>query len=221
MLPFKEVFPDELEEFVLDKHYSGFCVYKVIFKEKDMVKSLLPEKKFDLQNYYSNPHEFKSIFDSYLPYITALINCIYWTPQYPKFVKVKDLEKLFKHSDQPRLRIIGDISCDIDGSIECTKQTTTPEVPTFVYDPVTDKIRLGYKGRGVLVMAIDNLPSEIPLESSVFFSNALKSFVPDIARADYNSEFSRCHLPGPIKKAVILYRGKLTPDYYYMRKYLG
>ncbi len=68
-------------------------------------------------------------------------------------------------------------------------------------------------------MAVDNLPAEIPLESSVFFSSALKPLVPDIAKADFSREFSDCHLPEAVKRAVILFRGKFTPDYEYMKNF--
>jgi alpha-aminoadipic semialdehyde synthase len=70
-------------------------------------------------------------------------------------------------------------------------------------------------------MAVYNLPAEIPLESSVFFSQALKPYVPSIAAADYGGEFARCNLPDVVRKAVILYRGQLTADYSYLKKFIG
>jgi len=69
-------------------------------------------------------------------------------------------------------------------------------------------------------MAIDNLPAEISLESSIFFSNVLKSFIPAIAKADFSGDFDHCHLPAPIKNAVIIYRGKFAPDYEYMKEFI-
>jgi alpha-aminoadipic semialdehyde synthase len=69
-------------------------------------------------------------------------------------------------------------------------------------------------------MAVDILPSELPRESSIAFSDALLKFVPDIVMADYNTSFENLNLPNPIKRAVILHKGKLTPDYEYIQKYL-
>ena len=69
-------------------------------------------------------------------------------------------------------------------------------------------------------MAIDNLPAEIPLESSIFFSNVLKRFVPAIAGADFLKGFENCFLPEAVKKAVILFQGQFTPDYEYMKKFI-
>ena len=70
------------------------------------------------------------------------------------------------------------------------------------------------------VMAIDNLPCELPRESSYAFSNAFNSFVPEIAKADFTQNYDDLDLPSAIKKAVILYHGRLTPDYHYINKYL-
>jgi len=78
----------------------------------------------------------------------------------------------------------------------------------------------GYEGRGVVIMAVDNLPAEIPLESSIFFSQSLKPLVPAIAKADFTGSIEKCALPPSVKKAVILYRGQFTPEYEYMNNFI-
>ena len=90
----------------------------------------------------------------------------------------------------------------------------------FVYDPIKEEIKYGVEGRGSVVMAIDNLPAEISRESSIFFSDALKPFIPEIAQADFSGNFESCNLPYAIKKAVILFRGSFTPDYEYMKNFI-
>jgi alpha-aminoadipic semialdehyde synthase len=105
--------------------------------------------------------------------------------------------------------------------VECTVQATTPDNPVFVYDPLEEKARDGVEGRGIVVMATDNLPAEISLESSIFFSNALKPLVPAIAKADFSGNFADCNLPDAVKKAVILYKGKFTPDYEYIKNLIN
>jgi alpha-aminoadipic semialdehyde synthase len=90
-----------------------------------------------------------------------------------------------------------------------------------VYNPTTDTIRDGYEGDGVVVMAVDNLPCELPRESSESFSQTLLRFIPDIMKADFSApDFEHLKLPPEIKNAVILYRGKLTPNYEYINKFL-
>ncbi|MFQ5722404.1 MAG: hypothetical protein ACE5GI_07915, partial [Candidatus Aminicenantales bacterium] len=86
--------------------------------------------------------------------------------------------------------------------------------------PIQEKAVDGFQGRGVVVMAVDNLPAEISLESSIFFSQALMPFVPAIALADYSQSFDSINLPPPIKRAVILYQGQFTSDYQYMKKFI-
>jgi saccharopine dehydrogenase (NAD+, L-lysine-forming) len=220
LLPHQEVKPEKIASFFEQKNYAANRVYKVVFEEKHMVKPLQENKKFDLQDYYDNPQKYESIFSAYLPFLTGIVNCIFWTPKYPRFVTKKSLRRLFMMENKPRLRIIGDISCDIEGSVECTVQATTPDNPVFVYDPFEEKASNGVEGRGIVVMAIDNLPAEIPLESSIFFSNALKPLVSAIARADFSGNFENCNLPNSVKKAVIIYRGKFTPDYEYMKNFI-
>jgi len=220
LLPFEEVSPSHLQQFFENKQYTASKVYKTVFKEEDMVAPVALGQKFELQDYYHHPQKYKSIFERYLPFLTILINCIYWTPRYPRFVTKKFLKNLWQSEVNPRLKVIGDISCDVEGSIECTLHSTTPGQPVFTYDPLLGKAIAGVQGRGVVVMAVDNLPAEISLESSIFFSHALMPFIPAIAQADYSQPFPSLSLPAPIKKAVILYRGQFTPDYQYMKKFI-
>jgi alpha-aminoadipic semialdehyde synthase len=220
LLPFEEITPDKIEELLESKSYSSSTVYKVIFKENHMVEPISSDSPFELEDYYNNPQKYRSVFEKYLPYLSILMNCIYWTQQYPRFVTKSFLKQLWTKEDSPKLKVIGDISCDVDGSVECTVRATSPDNPIFVYDPIRGDVKDGYNGRGVVVMAVDNLPAEIPLESSVFFSQSLMPLVKGIAEADFSGDFEGSRLPDPIKKATIVFRGKFTPDYEYMRDFL-
>jgi hypothetical protein len=121
----------------------------------------------------------------------------------------------------PRLKVVGDITCDIDGSVECTVKATDSEEPVYVYDAAKDAALMGIEGNGPVVMAVYNLPAELPIGSSAFFSGCLKKYVPVIALADFRSPFDNCELPPEVRKAVILYSGELTPDYKYLSGCLG
>jgi len=215
-LPIKSISPDDIKKTF--ENPLNKCLYKVVFKEKDTVEPISSNDKFDLKDYYQNPGRYKSVFDRYIPDLTILMNCIYWDNRYPRLV-TKDFVKN-NYGDRWRLQIIGDISIDINGAIEFTEKSTTPDSPVFVYNPLSDTIKDGYLGEGVIVMGIDNLPCELPKESSIYFSEVLYPFVPLIVKADFNVEFDTCKLSPEIKKGVILYHGQLTPDYQYMDKYL-
>ncbi len=79
---------------------------------------------------------------------------------------------------------------------------------------------MGYEGEGILVMSVDILPSELPRDSSIAFGDALFGYVAAIAKADYDKSFEKLDLPAPIKRAVILHHGELTPDYQYLKDFI-
>ncbi len=221
LLPFEDVKPAGLREMFRLKSYIRNRVYKAVFKEEDMVEPKTRGHPFNLQEYYDHPEKYKPVLSTYIPYLTVLVNAIFWSPQYPQFVTKKFLKKHYLGSERPRLRVIGDISCDVNGGVECTVRCTTPANPVFIYDLEKDMAMEGVNGRGPVIMAVDNLPAEISLESSVFFSQTIKPFIPAIAAADYTGAFDQCSLPPELKRAVILFRGGLTPDYEYMRKFIS
>lgn len=223
LLPTIEVAPAELVDLPTDDRYH---LYKVVFTEADMVEPLNPTARFSLEHYYEHPHYYRSRFERYLPYLTLLINGIYWTPRYPRLVTREGLRALFQQSDAPRLRVIGDISCDTEGAIECTMHTTNPGNPVYVYDPISCEAQTpgadaqACTGRGVVILAVDNLPCELPRESSMHFSETLLPFVPHIAKANYDVSFEDTDLPQSLKNATILWHGELTPQYLYLEEYL-
>jgi alpha-aminoadipic semialdehyde synthase len=219
ILPVTEIPPEGI--FKVFENPSPTKVYKVVFKEKDMVEPRQPGSLFDLQDYYDRPEKYRSQFDVYLPCLTVLMNCIFWNPRYPRVVTRNSIRALSHSSGEQRLRVIGDISCDLEGSIEFNKKITDPDSPIYVYNAVDDIISDGYKGDGVVVMSIDNLPCELPRESSTEFSHVLKRFIPGFLSSDFSQEFFQCGLPLPLKKAVILYHGDLTSNYQYLSKYLS
>jgi alpha-aminoadipic semialdehyde synthase len=214
-LPVKEISPKNIND--LQNNFSNKLIYKIVFKEEDIVKPI-SDKGFDLQEYYTKPELYKTIFQSYIDKLTILMNCIYWTKKYPRLVTKKYLKE--NYSQEFKLQVIGDISVDINGAIELTEKVTTPDSPVFIYNPETENIKDGYENDGVVVMAVDNLPCELPRESSRAFSDSLIGFIPSIAKADFSVDFDQLSLPPEIKKAVILHHGKLTPDYSYINKFL-
>jgi alpha-aminoadipic semialdehyde synthase len=97
---------------------------------------------------------------------------------------------------------------------------TSPDKPAFTYIIDENRAKLGVEGEGPVVMAVDNLPCELPRESSTSFSETLLDFIPALAKADFTVEFSDLELPREFKDAVIVYRGKLTEKFQYLEEYL-
>ncbi len=215
LLPYKELSPEALAEQYDSLSSENGTLYKVVFKEEHMVSPLSGD--FELLEYFNHPERYKAKFHHWLPYINVLVNCIYWTEDYPRLVTKEYLQS----NKCSSLEVIGDISCDINGSIEITKKATYPDHPSFSYHPEDDNFTDDIIANGVTVMAIDNLPCEFPAESSTEFSTVLKNFIPEIVKADFSLPTDDLTLPAPIKKALILHQGELTKDYEYMNEFLN
>ncbi len=149
------------------------------------------------------------------------MNAIYWTPVSPRLVTKAHLAQQYREGGLSKLKVIGDMSCDVEGAIEATVRATEPDNPIYVYEPLTGQALDGVAGNGPVIMAVDNLPCELPAESSADFSQVLKAFVPAIAAADYAVPFEALALPPEIKRAVITHQGELTPRYQYLEKHLA
>lgn len=218
LLPSKEITPEQLLKLNNRKNHPNNIIYKVVFKEEHISRRK-DGSSFDLQDYYRHPEKYKNDFEQYIPHLTILMNCMYWDARYPRIVTKQYIKGLFA-AGNPKLTVIGDVTCDPDGSIEFTHKGTEIEDPVFVYNPDHDTPAMGFKGHGMLVMAVDILPSELPMDSSMAFADALFPFVKAIAEADYETPTSELQLPSAIKKALILHKGKLTPAYEYIQEYL-
>lgn len=220
LLPHETVAPKALAALAGTAKPAGSGLYKTVFKEEDMVRPSAPGGVFDLQDYYREPGKYVSIVEDYVPHLGMIINGIYWTEKYPKFITKPFLRKLYGGPVPPKLKVVGDITCDVNGSVECTVEATHSEDPVYVYDPAKDAALMGIEGNGPVVMAVYNLPAELPVESSTFFGGGLRSYVPVLAAADFDGPFEACRLPEELRRAIILYKGELTPDYRYMADFV-
>ncbi|HPE99735.1 MAG TPA: bifunctional lysine ketoglutarate reductase /saccharopine dehydrogenase family protein [Bacteroidales bacterium] len=217
LLPVKEIFPEDLP--LLKEDISdGKVVYKVVFKEQDMVKHVGEERPFDLQHYYQHPEEYKSRFFDYLENMSVLVHGSYWDARYPRVVSKNEIARLYSKSN-PKLVVVGDISCDPDGGVEFTHKGTEISDPVFVYNPATGIPAMGFDGDGVCVMSVDILPSELPRDASRGFSDALRPFVESIVECDFNNSYENLTIAPAIKRALILHNGELTKPFEYISKY--
>lgn len=218
IFPSVEVSPEQLSELEkLDIPHNKLV--KVVFKEEHTVEPIEPMAEFDKFHYFANPTKYRSIFAKYLDKLSVLVNCIYWSAESPRLMTIEDAKKIHSQKN-PKLKVIGDISCDIKGGIECTLKATQPDVPAYVYDVNSGSIVEGVEGNGPVIMAVDNLPCELAKESSEAFSEALKPFVPSLGKINFDVDFEQADLPDPIKKAVILWKGKFTPKFSFMNSYI-
>jgi saccharopine dehydrogenase (NAD+, L-lysine-forming) len=221
LLPTRQITPAELPLLAGRDDLERNVIYKVVFREEDTVAPLAANRLFDLQEFVQYPERYRSRFEAYLTHLSVLVNCIYWDTPYPRLVTKAVARQLYGGDTPPRLRVIGDISCDIEGAIEVTVKATDPSTPAFVWDPNTGAAIDGVAGKGPVIMAVDNLPCELPVESSSAFGDALLPFLPALAACDFSADFESCALPPELKRATIVYHGDLTPDYRYLEKYVA
>ena len=221
LLPVQAISPAELKNVAHDRTRDARVVYKVVFREEDLVEPLEAGNAFDLDDYFRlGKAAYRSVFDRYVDDLSVLVNCVYWDERYPRLLTLDRCRRLWAPGRSPKLRVIGDISCDVNGSVECTVKPTEPGNPVYVYEPATGKATDGFAGDGPVVMAVEILPSEIPRESSIDFSRVLKRFVPHLATADLSRSFAELDLPPELKRAVIVYQGELTPEYGYLKSFI-
>jgi alpha-aminoadipic semialdehyde synthase len=215
---FKQITPEQLAD--VDKlEVASDELVKVIFSEEHTVEPKDETQEFDKFDYFSHPEKYQSIFARNLDYLSVLVNCIFWSAKSPRLMTLEDTNRIYS-ADNPKLKVIGDISCDIEGGIECTLKATQPDNPIFVYDIDKKTDVDGVEGRGPVIMSVDNLPCELSKEASEAFSAALKPFMLSLINLDTNLKFEDADLPDPIRKAVILWNGEFTPDYKFMQAYL-
>ncbi|MBC8376960.1 MAG: hypothetical protein H8E26_13020 [FCB group bacterium] len=215
-LPMHEMSAEELLAADLDALHGQLI--KVVFKEKDMFEPLDSNTEFELQDYFDHPEKYRAKFQPYLNKMHMLVNCIYWDTPYPRLVTLEDIKA--HYAADKTLMVVGDITCDIDGAIQFNTGATLSPDPVYIHDINMGKKIMGFKGEGPVVMAVDNLPTELPREASEAFGEALIPFVYAMGACDYSEPFESLDLPAEVKRAVIAHAGKLTPDFEMLKKYL-
>ncbi|MEM1204102.1 MAG: bifunctional lysine ketoglutarate reductase /saccharopine dehydrogenase family protein [Acidobacteriota bacterium] len=217
LLPHETVLPEDLKRVVQRRRRDR--IFKVVFEKHHLARPTDPTRTFVEAEYHQHPERFRERLSEFLPYLGVLVNGIYWTEAYPRFVRRETVDTLWREGRR-RLKVIGDVTCDIDGAVELTYKATQPDHPVYTYDPTSGTFTDGLEGPGIAILAVDNLPCELPRDASDHFSHALRDFVPAIAAADYDVPFEDLDLPSEILAAVVTHRGKLAPEYRYLRQHL-
>jgi alanine dehydrogenase len=227
LLPHQDISMNEVEDVFKNgsrnKLYALQIDIEDIYRLKgETINNLGEYENFNIrgkQHYYlEHPDYFESNLDKILPFVTIIMNCVIWSNKYPRSITKQMTKKLWPTSET--LKVIGDITCDPNGSIEFSKETWIDE-PVYIYNPVTESVRNGFEGNGIAVMAVTNLPCEFSADASIQFSDDLKPFLQKIVQANYKGSLDESNLPEEIKRAVILWKGKFTNKYFHMIKYIS
>lgn len=165
--------------------------------------------EFSRHEFYENPELYDADFLKYAKVTDLLIAAAFWDPNSPVLFKREDILK-----NDFKINIVADITCDIEGSIPSTKKPSTIEDPVYDYNPSDNEVESAFTDEGnITVMAVDNLPCELPRDASESFGNELLNNVLPELLSDDSREV--------IKRATITAGGDLTPVYEYLRDYVN
>jgi hypothetical protein len=163
---------------------------------------------FQREEFYSHPENYQSSFATFAKKADVLIACAYWNPKAPKLFEKEEVK-----SPDFRIRIIADITCDINGSIPTTTRSSTIYDPFYDYDIETGALEKPFSNpKNITVMAIDNLPTELPRDASEFFGNQLITYVFPALVEGKNETI--------LKNSMISEKGALTPKFGYLTDYV-
>jgi saccharopine dehydrogenase (NAD+, L-lysine-forming) len=164
---------------------------------------------FNRDEFHTEPEKYWSRFLEFTKVTDLLLAGAFWNPKAPVlFTKEDMMSKDFK------IKVIADITCDIEGSVPSTKQASTIAEPLYDYDAATDSVRPALSNdQFVTVMAIDNLPCELPRSASEEFGRDLiDRILGPLLQGDAT------HI---IERGTIAANGRLTPHFEYLRDYVG
>ena len=173
----------------------------VLFERKDGAA-------FEFQNFFSNPEKYKSQFHKYYGAADLFINAIYWDPKAPALFSKEEMAQ-----DDFNISTIADITCDIapEASVPSTIRPSTIADPIFGYDPNTNVETDAFSEEAVTVMAVDNLPNELPRDASTAFGEKMLEFIlPELKKAESKI----------LDRATIVQNGKLNEPFFYLQDYL-
>jgi alanine dehydrogenase len=200
LLPIKEVSPEEYLENQYDEP-----VYTQLEVEDYYAK--LDGSEFIKKEFYSTPELFKSTFDRYVPLSDMYIPCHFWSSKAPIILPNEVLS-----SESCRLKVIADVSCDVNGPIASTIRASKIGDSIYGYDPETKSEVNFLNENAIAVMAVDNLPCELPKDASEDFGNELlKNVLPALFGEDPDRIIERA--------SETNLNGELTAEFKYMEDY--
>lgn len=164
---------------------------------------------YNREEFHSHPERYYSEFYQFATVADLLIAGAFWNPQAPVLFTREQMQE-----PQFKIKVIADITCDINGSIPSTKRASTIADPLYDYNAPSDAVCPPLSDEGnVTVMAIDNLPCELPRSASEEFGRDLLDFIIGPLVGEDPEKI--------IERAVVATNGKLTPRFQYLSDYVA
>ena len=202
LLPITEVSPEEYVKNSFEGPVYTHLEAEDYFAPKDGTS-------FMKKDFYSTPENYLSTFARYSKKSDMYVPCHFWSAKSPFILTNDDL----LHADN-RIKVVGDISCDIAGPIACTIRPSKISNGIYGYDPLTQTEVDFMQDGAIAVMAIDNLPCELPKDASEDFGNELLKYVlPCLFGEDPDQVITR--------GSQTTKTGELTDGFSYLSKYIA
>ncbi len=157
----KQISPDDF----LNKNYD-YTVYTKL--DPDFYVKRKDGSEFDLHHFFDNPEMYESTFKPYTKVADVYVACHFWDENSPVFISKDDMKE-----DDFKISVIADVSCDIAGPIPSTIRPSEIADPFYGYDAENEKEADAFDKNNITVMAVDNLPGEVPRDASVDFGKGL------------------------------------------------
>jgi len=176
--------------------------------DSDQLYDRKSDNGFEMKEFFTQPELYKCIIQPYLSCTDLFINAIYWNPDASAYWNLEDMK-----AENFNIKVIADITCDIapEASIPSTIKPSTITDPVYGFDVNTQKETEPFKANTIDVMAIDNLPNELPRDASEDFGNM---FIDNVLEEFLKGESKILH------QANIAINGNLNTPFEYLRNYL-
>ncbi len=164
-------------------------------------------KPFDFDEFVKHPEHFEGDFEKFTKVADIYIAGHYYAQGAPYILTRKHLQ-----APDNKIKVVADISCDLNGPVATTVRASTIDNPVYGYDPKTGRETDYEKDEAIAVMAVDNLPNEIARDASEGFGESfMKYVIPALVEGDKD---------GILERALIAHQGKLMPRYAYLQDYV-
>lgn len=164
-------------------------------------------KVIDFNDFFNNPQDYLSNFERFTKVSDIYITAHFYANKAPKILTRKMLQ-----ANDCKIKVVADISCDVNDSIACTLRSSTIAEPLYGYLPSENREVDLFHPAAIVVMAVDNLPSELPKDASEGFG---EMFMEHVIPAFFNGDKD-----GILQRAKMTEKGKLTPRFSYLQDYV-
>ena len=198
LMDVQEVEPDEYTSREFD-----YPVY-VHLKGSDLYRHT-KTGKYNREDFHLHADEYRCVFETFCAHTDILMNGIYWEQTIPRLFSMETLQR-----PDFRVQSIADITDDKNGSIPCNLGDATMEAPVYGVDKFSGMKTSPYLQTSIDIMAVGNLPNELPRDASRYFGEQLIKYVLDDIRKGGSAA---------IERATLLKDGKLTAPFQYLADY--